>query len=87
MKATVDWSKVGADLRDMGSGWEGAGRKPDAEHGAEPIADRPGCWTSPVRVPEWLRGQPEMAEEPAPAAVDEGSDEAVLTSTYMYGGC
>ena len=83
--AGFDWSKVGENLRDMG-GWEDARSVPAADHGAEPIADRPRCWTSPVRVPEWLRGQHEVAADPAPAAADEAADDAGLSHTYMYGG-
>lgn len=69
--AGVDWAKVGESLRDMG-GWENTGARPNPDHGAAPIADRPGDWTWRPAVPKWLRDPPEPAPavpEP-PAAVD-----------------
>lgn len=76
----VDWGKVGDILRDLG-GWENTRRAPDPDHGAEPIADRPGCWGWRPAVPEWMRDVPEPAPA-APPVPDTPAAEAPRVDSY-----
>ena len=53
----VNWQKVHDGLRDMG-GWENDPNAPKAnidDAGKQPIADRPECWTTPFKTPQWLK--------------------------------